>query len=274
MARSISVCMDGRRARGTGRGLVSACLVLLLGAFPLAASAYSFMPTLAEWAAWPAYCKGRYVTTNIGAASEFRPMFPPEAVEEQRHRIGAETFEHVHHYCAGVAWLNRARVESGAERKDYLLREALGEAQYTAQRIPSDSPVMGPVTITLARIYMEKKDFGTAARYFEEGIRARPNDAMAYSAYAVMYRSQKQLDKAKQVLLDGDAATEGRSAEIQYNLGLLMLDLGDVDSAVAYARKAYALGFPLPGLRNKLQRMGRSLADGGSPKAAANLTNP
>ena len=46
------------------------------------------------------------------------------------------------------------------------------------------------------------------------------------------------------------------SAEIQYNLGLTLLSLGEVDAAARHAHDAYALGYPLPGLRRKLEAAG------------------
>jgi hypothetical protein len=50
---------------------------------------------------------------------------------------------------------------------------------------------------------------------------------------------------------------DGKSAEICYNLGLLSLELGEIDDAEKYAKLAYEQGFPLPGLRKKLQELGR-----------------
>lgn len=47
------------------------------------------------------------------------------------------------------------------------------------------------------------------------------------------------------------------SATVHYNLGLLYLDLKDYDRSVKHARKAYDLGAPLPGLKNKLAQAGR-----------------
>ena len=40
-------------------------------------------------------------------------------------------------------------------------------------------------------------------------------------------------------------------ANTLYNIGLMKLDAGDSKAALKYARMAYGLGFPLPGLRNK-----------------------
>ncbi len=49
----------------------------------------------------------------------------------------------------------------------------------------------------------------------------------------------------------------GESANLHYNLGLAYFDLRDYDNALDHARSAYRLGFPLPGLRNKLQEVGK-----------------
>ena len=46
------------------------------------------------------------------------------------------------------------------------------------------------------------------------------------------------------------------SANYQYNLGLGLLMVDKPQQALEAAHKAYALGHPLPGLRNKLQRIG------------------
>jgi len=46
------------------------------------------------------------------------------------------------------------------------------------------------------------------------------------------------------------------SADANYNLGLMYFDQKDMEKARKYARQAYAAGFPLPGLRDKLARAG------------------
>ena len=56
--------------------------------------------------------------------------------------------------------------------------------------------------------------------------------------------------------MDADAATGGESAVIQYNLGLINLEMGNVTAAADNARKAYSMGYPLPGLKKKLQQAG------------------
>ena len=46
-------------------------------------------------------------------------------------------------------------------------------------------------------------------------------------------------------------------ANIHYNLGLALIEVGRVDDALMHAQLAYKAGFPLPGLREKLKRMGK-----------------
>ncbi len=46
-------------------------------------------------------------------------------------------------------------------------------------------------------------------------------------------------------------------ANLQYNLGLAYFKLKKYDMALAHAQKAYAAGFPLPGLREMLMSVGK-----------------
>ena len=49
----------------------------------------------------------------------------------------------------------------------------------------------------------------------------------------------------------------GDDPNLNYNLGLAYFDAGQYDRALDYAKKAYALGFPLDGLKNKLKKAGK-----------------
>ena len=56
--------------------------------------------------------------------------------------------------------------------------------------------------------------------------------------------------------LEAALAQAGDNANVHYNLGLAYVDLKRYDKALNSAHAAYRLGFPLPGLKNKLQRVG------------------
>lgn len=92
--------------------------------------------------------------------------------------------------------------------------------------------------------------------YFERAIQFRPDDADVYMIYGVHLMKAgtpaeaiAQLSKAVEM---NDA-----SANAHYNLGLAYMEIKNYDKALVHAQKAYALGFPLPGLRNMLQKVGK-----------------
>ena len=92
--------------------------------------------------------------------------------------------------------------------------------------------------------------------FFERAIQFRPDDADVYMIYGAHLmkagtpaQAIVQLSKAVEI---NDA-----SANAHYNLGLAYVEIKDYDKALTHAQKAYALGFPLPGLRNMLQKVGK-----------------
>lgn len=46
------------------------------------------------------------------------------------------------------------------------------------------------------------------------------------------------------------------SAEIRYNLALVLIEMGRPEDAHIHARRAYDAGYPLPGVRNRLEALG------------------
>lgn len=230
----------------------------LLGAalVPALAYSYTFTPQPAEWAGWPNYCKARYVTTGIGRRSPFSNSFPTAQVATFRNLIGEGAFEDVHHYCAGLAYLGRARLQADKRQKRLLLDHAFNESQYTYSRLPAHSPIQADIAVTLGMIRKEMGDFDGAIEFLNAAIEARPDLPTPYGALAMVHRAQNRLDLARDALMKGDVALKGESAEIQYNLGLVNLELGEINLALANARNAYDRGYPLPGLKKKLQDMG------------------
>lgn len=83
-----------------------------------------------------------------------------------------------------------------------------------------------------------------------------PDDATVKALYGVyllrVSRPKEGAAKLEQALAVGPA-----SAEMYYNLGLAYFELGSYDQSLANAHKAYAMGFALPGLRDKLIHSGK-----------------
>lgn len=98
----------------------------------------------------------------------------------------------------------------------------------------------------------------SAQCWFERALRFRPEDGVVWQIYA-NYKARKghteealeAYGRAKQINPD--------SVEVDYNLGLLYLKLGQYEKARESARVAYAGNYPLEGLRRKLAEKGYPL---------------
>lgn len=96
----------------------------------------------------------------------------------------------------------------------------------------------------------------TAECYFDRAIRWRPNDPNVRLIYGIhLHRTGKLNEALSQYQLS--EKIQPKSADLNYNMGLLYFDLKQYDLARKYAQKAYQLGYPLPGLRKKLDGVGR-----------------
>jgi tetratricopeptide (TPR) repeat protein len=227
---------------------------LLLGA--QAAGAYDFIPTEGEFFGWPNYCQARYVTVDISQQTNFPGQVTQAQIERAKRDIGEDVFTFVHHHCAGLIWTRRARYEPNEHTRKFYYRTALGETNFTITRIPVTASLVPSMLLNLANAAAGMGDVAAAQDYLQKSIEAHPHDSQSYVAMALFHRKANRLKDAREILMKGDEATQGVSAELSYNLGLVLLDMKENELALSYARKAYDLGYPLPGLRNRLVKLG------------------
>ena len=92
--------------------------------------------------------------------------------------------------------------------------------------------------------------------YFTRAITFTPNDPVLYYIFGIYLHKKDDLNKSREAY--ENAIELGLdSAELHYNLGLLLVDMKDYTSAREHAQLAYGKGAPFPGLRNKLERAGK-----------------
>ncbi len=91
--------------------------------------------------------------------------------------------------------------------------------------------------------------------WFERAIKFRADDAAVRAIYAIYLVKAGRIEMA---LGQYKVAIELKpdSADAQYGIGLVYAKMGNYDLAYEHAVKAYELGYPLPGLRNRLIRAG------------------
>jgi uncharacterized protein (TIGR02996 family) len=120
----------------------------------------------------------------------------------------------------------------------YRALNAMSRWQAT-NKIPDDPDVSAPIW--------------SAGCYYQRAIDWRPTDYRLRLMYANHLQKHKRYAEARAQFVRVEAMGF-ESADVYYNRGLLELDAGDLKAAQAFADKAYALGYPLPGLRNRLDR--------------------
>jgi tetratricopeptide (TPR) repeat protein len=98
--------------------------------------------------------------------------------------------------------------------------------------------------------------YRTVECYFERAMAFTPGDPNIYVLYAIHLHKKKEFDEALKYYNEANRMGLD-SSEFHYNLGLLYVDTKNYEKARQHAEKAYSQGYPLPGLKNKLQRAGK-----------------
>jgi len=152
------------------------------------------------------------------------------------------------HFTSNVQNLISGNTGTIADDIDYVLRS-----------FPNHYPAL----VAMSKLSLKEKttrphgaDF-TIECYFDRAIRFKPGDGivrMIYGNYLLKLggRSDDVIEQYHEAV-----RLEPENANINYNIGLLYLKKKDYELAIVHAKKAYELGFPLPGLRNKLTKSGK-----------------
>lgn len=129
--------------------------------------------------------------------------------------------------------------------------------------------------LLLGKLCSEWKDAGCLTDdVFEKAIRVRPDEPSVYIVQGVHLH---RIKRYKEAIASYEKALglEPDSVNGHYNLALSLLETKQFDRANQHAQRAYALGAPLPGLRNRLQQAGHwkpSESAAAQPRAESSTT--
>jgi tetratricopeptide (TPR) repeat protein len=146
-----------------------------------------------------------------------------------------------------------------------------GDLGYTLRAFPNHHVALNAM-IRLGEKGKTAKPLGSKYSvecWLQRAVRFRNDDAVVKMLYA-SYLSKagkrgealNQLDEAGQLGIDG--------ANANYNMGLIYFDLKEYEKSLLYAQHAYILGYPLPGLRDKLKKVGKWREPPAGTASAAN----
>lgn len=133
-----------------------------------------------------------------------------------------------------------------------------GDLDYTLRASPNHHrALMAMVNLgIMTRTEQPKGAHYTISCYFERAIRFAPNDGTVFMIDGIYLSRVGKKREALKALAVAESLQKD-DANVQYNLGLVYLDLKDYPSARLHARRAYELGFALPGLRKSLESAGQ-----------------
>ena len=149
-----------------------------------------------------------------------------------------------------------ADVENGIKGRSSTLA---GDIDYTLRAFPNHAVALGTVIRVASR---DKKSLflpgGTrpVECYFDRAVRFAPDDPSTHTLYGSYLLS---VGRVAEALLKYQTAAQldPDNPSTNYNLGLVYFKNKDMANANKYAQIAYALEFPLPGLKNMLMQAGK-----------------
>lgn len=220
------------------------------------AQSFTFTLSEREFQMWDERCRLAYAASGSGRSSGFYRNMTPQ--DNERAREFGEKAGGAWHYCAGLILLQRAAVSTGNEREGNLKR-AVSEIGFTARKINSEHAWYTEIQVDMAKAFYLNGEKSEAYRHLRSLIQSHPSNSLPYTALAYYLKQDDKLQEAIDVLRGAPELLQQQSAELNYFLGWYLADAGKLDDAVTYARRAYQLNYPVPALRQKLQRLGRTI---------------
>ena len=135
--------------------------------------------------------------------------------------------------------------------------DPMPDIAYTLRRFPNHHRAL----FSMSKYYFQnygrylEKGYRTPDCYFDLATKWRHADGVVWMVYGIHLHRDKRFDEAVEKYQVADELMPN-AAEVQYNMGLAYVELGNTAAAREAAIRAYQLGHPLPGLKNKLKRAG------------------
>jgi len=165
-------------------------------------------------------------------------------------------------------------IESMTRPGNTMFHEMAGDVAYTLDVYPNHHRAL----LTMVRLSQRwKKDPPPGTKrsvecWFDRAVRFRPDDTVARAFYAqFLHQSKRSSEAAAQ--LDIAAASAGDNPLSHSNLGLLYVEIGQLDKALQQAHRAQALGFAHPQLKLALEQAGKWVEPAAIPSSSAGAAN-
>jgi hypothetical protein len=196
-------------------------------------------------------CGPARVTTDHDGALDYRLRFVDERV-----RNNVSLVDRFH------TWIARDAIATGQKGPNVI-----GDLDFSLRHSPNHHEAL-KLLVDYDRAGGKPYDYAPIPCYFGWARVFAPDDATVLALNALYYWRHDQRRSAE--LFDAALALEPTSPELNYNAGLLYFELGDYARARRHAHAAYGAGFPLPGLRTRLQKAGQWADQETAPQRGVN----
>ena len=189
---------------------------------------------------------GLVISTNIQAAPYCGELLNVHDYANAEDRTLLHTVEQ-HHFTPNVENLRHGNTGTVG-----------GDLGYTLMLFPNHYRALA----ALGKLSLREKNLKpggikySVGCFFDRAIRFKPNDAIVRMVYGNYLLKAGQMNDAVEQL-QAAADLDPENPTISYNAGLAYIQKKDYDKARTHAKRAYELGFPLPGLKNQLIKAGK-----------------
>lgn len=231
-------------------------IVALFLLFSLATTrifAFGYVVSDRDWAAWPEYCRVKYTGTPVGWKT--RGKFPKEVYDKWEKRIGSG-WTGMQHYCVGLIYVNRAQASADPKEKENWSGRAINEIGYTYSKLNPTSGIFSRISAHYAIALDNIGERDKAIQVLEKGIKGQPYAPESYIVKSQIERGIGDFDAAEKTLLAFLEIARKDVAEAQYHLAYIYIEKEEFDKAKQFTKSALKNGYPLSGLKRKLQRLG------------------
>ena len=230
-------------------------LLPLIGLLPMFGYAFDFTLSETEFRSWDARCKQAYAASGVGRGSGYYPGFSLQQFRQAG--LFGEEAGGAWHYCAGLIWLQRAGSAIGQQREGHL-KHAVAEIYFTYNKIKPEHQWYPEIHVNYAKALYLSDRKQEAFAVLKRLASSHPANSLPYTAMAYYLKKENQLQQAISTLKQAPDLLLNQSAELNYFLGWYLMEAGQLQEALPYAQKAYALNYPTPTLRQRLAAKGVS----------------
>jgi tetratricopeptide (TPR) repeat protein len=155
--------------------------------------------------------------------------------------------------------------QAQAARGNYYYAQQ--EFEFILNYYPNHPKALGLLSDLCAK-YTDPRCSTAAEARFQAAISRNPEIGQTYLLYGIHLHRKRQLEQAVKAYRRAIELAPS-SVSAHYNLGLAYVDLKQYDLANQHAQRSYQLGAYTPGLRNRLEKVGKWNPNAGTPATDA-----